>query len=67
MFGGEKNFIRLYRYATPKRYDFLYLDLSENPPHAYHKFSKKIAEGDNFFFDEKQIDDSLDDDNDIND
>ena len=67
MFGGEKNFIRLYRYATPKRYDFLYLDLSENPPHAYHKFSKKIAEGDNFFFDEKQIDDSLDDNDDIND
>ena len=37
------------------RYDFLYLDLSENPPHAYHKFSKKIAEGDKFFFDENGV------------
>ena len=56
MFGGEKKFLQLYRYATPKRYDFLYLDLSENPPHAYHKFSKKIAEGDKFFFDENGVD-----------
>ena len=55
MFGGEKQFLKLYKYATPKRYDFLYLDLSENPPHAYHKFSKKIAEGDKFFFDENGV------------
>ena len=54
-FGGEKKFLQLYKYATPKRYDFLYLDLSENPPHAYHKFSKKIAEGDKFFFDENGV------------
>ena len=55
-FGGEKKFLQLYRYATPNRYDFLYLDLSENPPHAYHKFSKKIAEGDKFFFNENGVD-----------
>ncbi len=55
MFGGEKSFMKLYRYATPKRYDFLYLDLSENPPHAYHKFSKRIAVGDKFFFDENGV------------
>ena len=54
-FGGEKKFLQLYKYATPNRYDFLYLDLSENPPHAYHKFSKKIAEGDKFFFDENGV------------
>lgn len=55
MFGGEKLFLKLYKHATPNRYDFLYLDLSENPPHAYHKFTKKIAEGDKFFFDDKGI------------
>ncbi len=55
-FGGEKKFLQLYKYATPNRYDFLYLDLSENPPHAYHRFSKKIAEGDKFFFDNNNID-----------
>ena len=44
-FGGADNFLRIYHMATPKKYDFLYLDLTQNPPLAYHNFEKVIAEG----------------------
>tara|TARA_R110000851_G_scaffold83841_2_gene182996 strand:- start:183 stop:974 length:792 start_codon:yes stop_codon:yes gene_type:complete len=44
-FGGADNFLRIYHLATPKKYDFLYLDLTQNPPLAYHNFEKVIAEG----------------------
>ena len=46
-FGSADNFIKIYNLATPNRYDFLYLDLQENPPIAYHNFEKVIAIGDN--------------------
>jgi len=46
MFGGEKQFLQMYRIATPNRYDFLHLDLQENPPVAYHNFERPIAIGD---------------------
>ena len=46
MFGGEKNFLKIYAIATPNRYDFLHLDLQENPPVAYHNFEKVVAIGD---------------------
>jgi hypothetical protein len=42
VFGGEKNFLALYKEATPERYDFLYLDLASNPPLAYKNFTKQI-------------------------
>jgi hypothetical protein len=48
LFGGEKRFLEIYRKATPNRYDFLHLDLQNNPPKAYHNFEKLIAEGQNF-------------------
>ena len=35
----------IYRKATPNKYDFLYLDLTENPPVAYKNFTEKIAVG----------------------
>ena len=42
VFGGEKNFLALYKEATPGRYDFLYLDLASNPPLAYKNFTQQI-------------------------
>ena len=45
MFGGQENFIKIYHKATPNKYDFLYLDLSENPPIARSNFGEIIAYG----------------------
>jgi hypothetical protein len=45
MFGGADNLLKIYKIATPNRYDFLHLDLQENPPIAYHNFEKQIAIG----------------------
>jgi hypothetical protein len=44
-FGGPDNFLAIYRKATPKKYDFLYLDLQSNPPIAYKNFDEVIAYG----------------------
>ena len=44
-FGGADNFLAIYRKATPQKYDFLYLDLTSNPPLAYHNFEEVIAQG----------------------
>lgn len=41
-YGGEQKFLDLYKEATPNRYDFLYLDLSSNPPKAFSNFTKQI-------------------------
>ena len=57
-FGGYDNMEAIYRAATPNKYDFLFLDLSKNPPEARRNFesevlavggqgwSDKIAQGD---------------------
>ena len=42
IYGGEKNFVKLYKEATSKRYNFLYLDLQANPSIAYQNFTKVI-------------------------
>ena len=44
-FGGAANMEAIYRKATPEKYDFLYLDLTENPPKAYKNFTEQIATG----------------------
>jgi hypothetical protein len=44
-FGGAENFLSIYHMATPEKYDFLFLDLTSNPPLAYHNFEKVIAKG----------------------
>ena len=44
-FGGAANMEAIYRKATPNKYDFLYLDLTENPPKAYRNFTEQIASG----------------------
>ena len=44
-FGGSKNMEAIYRKATPNKYDFLYLDLTSNPPIAFKNFTEQIATG----------------------
>lgn len=44
-FGGAENWLRLYRKATPNRYDFCYMSLQDNPPIMYRNFEKIIATG----------------------
>ena len=45
LFGGADNWMKIYRQATPNKYDFLYMDLQSNPPIAYHNFEKQVAIG----------------------
>ena len=45
MFGGMRNWLKIYKLATPERYSFLYMDLGENPPIAYRNFEEVIAVG----------------------
>ena len=45
LFGGQKIWLKIYRKATPNKYDFLYMDLQSNPPLAYHNFEKVVATG----------------------
>jgi len=45
LFGGPDNWINLYKYATPDRYNFIYMDLQSNPPKMYKNFDELIAEG----------------------
>ncbi len=58
LFGGSKNWLKLYKKATPNKYDFCYMDLQENPPIMYHNFEKVIARG----MTEEGQDDSLSED-----
>jgi hypothetical protein len=44
-FGGYDNFLKIYHTATPNKYDFLYLDLTQNPPIARKCFSEIVAYG----------------------
>ncbi len=45
LFGGPDNWINLYKYATPDRYNFIHMDLQSNPPKMYKNFDELIAEG----------------------
>mgnify|MGYP003624553124 FL=1 len=45
LFGGPKNWLKLYRKCTPNKYDFCYMDCQENPPIMYSNFEKVIARG----------------------
>ncbi len=46
IYKGSENFKKLYRSATNKRYNFMYLDLQSNPALAYRNFSELIFKGD---------------------
>ena len=60
MFGGDKNFRKIYAKATEQRYDFLYLDLQSNPARAFRNFEEQIADGDKLLF-EGEVDTSIPD------
>ena len=51
MFGGDEKFRKIYHKATEQRYDFLFLDLQENPARAFRNFEEQLSEGDNLLFD----------------
>jgi hypothetical protein len=50
MFGGDEKFRKIYHKATEQRYDFLFLDLQENPARAFRNFEEQLSEGDNLLF-----------------
>lgn len=61
LFGSRKYFNKMYRYCTGKKYDFMFLKISENPPKAYKNFSEDITnkfprEKDDFNFTEPSND-----------
>ena len=70
LFGGEKAFLDLYKTATPEKYNFLHLDLQENPPRAYKNFEELLMVGDKWVvgthddYEEVNMDDDNDDDDD---
>jgi hypothetical protein len=45
LFGGHDQWIKLYKHATPNRYDFIHMDLQENPPVMYKNFDEVISIG----------------------
>ena len=45
LFGGAENWLKLYRKATPNKYDFCYMSLQDNPPIMYSNFTNQIATG----------------------
>jgi len=51
MFGGDEKFRKIYHKATEQRYDFLFLDLQENPARAFRNFEEQLADGDRLLFD----------------
>tara|TARA_R110000782_G_scaffold21284_2_gene57265 strand:+ start:2696 stop:3601 length:906 start_codon:yes stop_codon:yes gene_type:complete len=44
--GGSQPFLDLYKTATPEKYDFLHMDLQENPVHCYRNFEELLMVGD---------------------
>ena len=70
IFGGKDHFLKIYKIATPNRYDFLHCDLQANPPLAYHNFESLVARGPDIVMGEGQGDnqnDEIDNQNDEND
>ena len=42
--GGSKNFMKLYKQATPNKYDFMYINIQSNPTKVYSTFKTLIYE-----------------------
>ena len=47
VFGGAKNWLKIYKLATPEKYSFLHMDFQSNPPMAYRNFEELLAVGPN--------------------
>jgi hypothetical protein len=43
--GGPDNWMRIYKKATPERYDFLHMSIQDNPVKCYHCFETLISVG----------------------
>jgi hypothetical protein len=54
-YGGQKNFLDIYKKATRNKYEFLYLDLQSNPSKAYSTFKNLIYEHHDSYKDTPQI------------
>ena len=55
--GGWKSFLKIYKYATPNRYDILHMDLQSNPVKCYGPdFNTLIAEGQKLYFNSEGLD-----------
>ena len=46
-FGGADNWLKIYKLATPNRYNFLHMNFQANPPEAFMNFETLIAVGPN--------------------
>ena len=57
VFGGEKNFMKIYNYATRKPFDFLYLKVYEGK--ALRSFEEVIADKDKLLFDFNPIEQEI--------
>tara|TARA_R110000803_G_scaffold182404_3_gene244738 strand:- start:5850 stop:6713 length:864 start_codon:yes stop_codon:yes gene_type:complete len=54
--GGDKQFLKIFKYATPDRYDTLHINLQDNPVTAWRNFTEKIATGNVTHFDTGSVD-----------
>lgn len=61
LFNGPKNWLKLYRKATPNKYDFCYMDLQSNPPLMYSCFNKVVATGGHALDEDDEEDINLED------
>lgn len=57
VFGGDKNFLKIYKYATRKPFDFLYLKVYEGK--ALRSFEEVIADKDKLLFDFNPIEQEM--------
>ena len=54
--GGDKQFLKIFKYATPDRYDTLHINLQDNPVTAWRNWTEKIATGNVTHFDSNSVD-----------
>ena len=59
VFGGGDNWLKIYKKATPDKYNFLHMDFQSNPPKAYRNFEELVAEGPNIVGSCPELDEDL--------
>ena len=59
--GGPENWMRIYKKATPERYDFLHMSIQDNPVKCYRCFETLIAEGEKIMGEVPALDETEDD------
>ena len=53
--GGPEQWMKIYKKATPNRYDFLHMSVQDNPVRCYHNFETLIALGDKIIGEEPSL------------